>query len=136
MVTRADLIGSWELISWQGFKNGERIGYPMGEDAQGQVIYSPDGRLSGFLMRNDFRDAPHGANPDPNTSLAYGGTFRLEGDEVYHDVMYSTIAHWLGHPLIRTVVPQGDDMILKTRPETTSSGNVYEHHLFWRRVKG
>src|SRR5690606_21681631 len=38
MVTREDLIGSWELVSWRGIKNGEPIGYPMGEDALGQVI--------------------------------------------------------------------------------------------------
>ena len=135
MLTRDDLIGSWELKSWQGVKTGVPTGYPMGEDAKGQIIYSPEGRMSGFLMRNDFKDAPHGANPDPNTSLAYGGTFRLEGDQVIHDVIYSTIAHWIGNPLIRTVVRHGEDILLKTKPETTQSGNVYEHQLRWTRVK-
>ncbi len=59
MITRDDLIGTWRLKSWTSLKNGEPVGYPMGEDAKGQIIYSPEGRMSGFLMRRDFaRDHP------------------------------------------------------------------------------
>lgn len=134
MMTVDELIGSWMLVTWTSVKNGKPDGYPMGEEAKGQIIYSADGRMSGFLMRADFENAPHGAAATANTSLAYGGTYHLEGDRISHDVVVSTIAHWIGHPLIRTMAKQGKDLLLKTKPETTKSGNIYEHHLLWRRV--
>jgi hypothetical protein len=133
-MTLDDIIGSWTLISWQSLKNGTPSGYPMGEDAKGQIIYSAEGRMSGFLMRADFADAPRATLPDPNTSLAYGGTYRIEGSEVVHDVLVSTIPYWIGNPLVRTMVPVDGELLLKTAPEKTGSGNVYEHHLRWRRV--
>ncbi|MCR9212208.1 MAG: lipocalin-like domain-containing protein [Proteobacteria bacterium] len=133
-MTPQDLIGSWWLVKWQSLKNSQPDGYPMGEDAQGQIIYSADGRMSGFLMRNDFGDQPRDTAASPDICLAYGGTYRIEGDQVIHDVMVSTVPYWINGPLIRTIVPEGDDILLKTKPETTSSGNTYEHHLLWRRV--
>jgi len=134
-MTRDDLLGSWWLVQWQSLKNGVTDGYPMGEDAQGQIIYSADGRMSGFLMRKDFANQPRDTAASPDICLAYGGTFRLEEDQVIHDVMVSTVPYWIGNPLIRTIVPQGNDILLKTKPETTGSGNTYEHHLLWRRVE-
>ncbi|TNE35938.1 MAG: hypothetical protein EP348_08000 [Alphaproteobacteria bacterium] len=136
MFSEKDLIGSWTLLSWQGFKNGTPAGFPMGEDAQGQIIYSAEGRMSGFLMRADFARATRGTPAQYNTSLAYGGTFRVEGDEVIHDVIYATIPHWIGTPLVRKIERKGKNILLKTAPETSNSGAVHEHLLLWQRVGG
>ncbi|PHQ69105.1 MAG: hypothetical protein COB93_08925 [Sneathiella sp.] len=135
-MTPQDLIGSWWLVKWQSLKNNTPDGYPMGEDAKGQIIYAADGRMSGFLMRADFADQPRETAASPDICLAYGGTYRIDGDQVIHDVMVSTVPYWIGNPLIRTIVRQGEDILLKTKPEATKSGNIYEHHLFWRRVVG
>ncbi|WP_339630735.1 lipocalin-like domain-containing protein [uncultured Sneathiella sp.] len=136
MMTRDDLIGTWRLKSWTSLKNGEPVGYPMGEDAKGQIIYSPEGRMSGFLMRRDFAEQSRDTAASPDICLAYGGDFRVEGDDVIHDVDVATVPYWIGNPLIRKVALQGADVLLKTKPETTSSGNTYEHHLLWERIGG
>ncbi len=130
-----DLVGAWELMRWTSLRNGETDGYPMGEDARGQVIYSADGRMSGFLMRNDFKESARGTPALHNTSLAYGGTYHIEGDKVVHDVIYATIPHWINSPLKRVMdVQDNGDLILRTEPDVSSKGNSYEHHLQWRRV--
>jgi len=134
-MTPEDLIGSWTLVKWQSLRNNIGDGYPMGEDAMGQIIYSAEGRMSGFLMRGDFGNQPRDTPASPDICLAYGGTYRIEGDQVIHDVMVSTVPYWINGPLVRTIVRQGEDILLKTKPETTKSGNTYEHHLLWRRVE-
>ena len=81
-------------------------------------------------------EQPRDTAASPDICLAYGGDFRVEGDEVIHDVDVATVPYWIGNPLIRTVVLQGENVLLKTKPETTSSGNTYEHHLLWERIGG
>ncbi|WP_373084971.1 lipocalin-like domain-containing protein [Sneathiella sp.] len=134
MFTEEDLIGSWTLQRWQALKNTVPAGFPMGDDALGQIIYSADGRMSGFLMRADFAKARRGTDAKYNTSLAYGGIFRVDGDQVIHDVLYATIPHWIGMPRMRTIAWDGDNLLLKTAPETSNSGTMHEHHLVWKRV--
>ena len=130
-----DLVGAWELVRWTSLKNDQTDGYPMGEDAKGQIIYSADGRMSGFLMRTDFQSEPRGIPARYDTSLAYGGTYHIDGDQVVHDVLYATIPHWIGGQLRRVFDPQENgDLLLRTEPETSKSGSRYEHHLLWRRV--
>lgn len=135
LMKKDDLVGAWELMRWTSLKNGTPDGYPMGEDAKGQIIYSSDGRMSGFLMRKDFKSEATGTPARHDTSLAYGGTYHIDGDQVIHDVLYATIPHWIGGPLIRTLDPQENgELLLKTAPEFSKSGSAYEHHLLWRRV--
>ena len=83
MVDVSDMLGTWTLVSWTSMKNGVPAGYPMGEDAHGQIIYSAEGRMAASLMRQDFKDNPSTTNPTPDVCLAYGGPFHIEGDELY-----------------------------------------------------
>jgi len=131
-----DLVGTWRLVDWRALRNGEANGFPMGEDAEGQIIYSAEGRMAAFLMRSDFGDRPKGTHPDPDSFIAYGGTFRTEGDKVIHDVLYASIPHWIGNPLVRTIVPKDGDVLLNTAPERSKSGAEYVHQLLWRRIAG
>lgn len=136
MFDAKDLIGTWQLVDWHSLRNGVPNGFPMGEDAMGQIIYSAQGRMAAFLMRADFHEKPQGTYPDPDTFIAYGGTYRTEEDRVIHDVLYASLPHWLGRPLVRTIVREGDDVLLNTAPEMSKSGAEYVHKLLWRRVSG
>jgi hypothetical protein len=124
--------GTWTLDRWSALKNGAQDGYPMGEDALGQIIYADDGHMCAFLMRADFaaKDAPATAD----TCLSYAGTWQFDGDRITHQVQFSSLPHWVGRPLVRDVTRHGGDLILRTAPETSKSGNRYEHELVWRRV--
>ena len=134
MVEVSDLLGTWVLVKWTSLKNGEPAGYPMGEDAHGQIIYSAEGRMAASLMRQDFRENSAQTNATADTCLAYGGTYHLEGDQVVHDVIFATLPHWIGHPLKRTMSRDNGDLLLNTAPEVSKSGNSYVHELRWRKL--
>ncbi len=133
MTTEKDLLGTWELVDWRVFCNGEFYKFPMEEDGMGQLIYTDAGIMSGFLMRADYKDEPARSPAAAVKCLSYAGTFRIEGDEVIHDVTLATIPEWIGNPLIRTIDWRGDQLLLKTEPETGRDGKAYSNELLWRR---
>lgn len=132
MTNPSDLVGTWHLHRWSALKSGEQDGYPKGADAQGQIIYAEDGYMTAFLMRADFADQNAPATVD--TCLSYGGSWSIKDGSVSHQVAFSSLAHWIGRPLVRAISRDGDDMILRTAPELSKSGNRYEHELVWRRA--
>lgn len=124
--------GTWLLENWTSLKNGTPDGFPMGQDAKGQIIYAEDGHMCAFLMRADF---PSGTDaPSPETCLSYGGTWSFADGKITHQVNFSSLAHWVGRPLMRYVEQNDDHMTLRTKSEFSKSGNRYEHALEWRRV--
>jgi Lipocalin-like domain len=51
---RTNLIGAWTLQSCEAHSiDGSNVTYPLGVDVQGIIMYSPDGYMSGQLMRSD-----------------------------------------------------------------------------------
>lgn len=133
MTALKDLLGTWELVDWRVFADGEFHKFPMGEDVQGQLIYTDAGMMSGFLMRADFKDEPPRTPAPAVKCLSYGGTFHIEGDEVHHQVSLSTIPEWIGGPLVRTMEWRGEQLLLKTGPEIAKDGKGYSNELLWRR---
>ncbi len=133
MTTEKDLLGTWELKDWRVFCDGEFYKFPMEEDAMGQLIYTDAGIMSGFLMRTDYKDEAPRSDTKAAKCLSYAGTFRVEGDEVIHDVTLATIPEWIGNPLIRTIDWRGDQLLLKTEPEVGRDGKAYSNELLWRR---
>ena len=123
--------GTWTLDSWTSLKNGEPVGYPMGEDARGQIIYG-DRTMSAFLMRADFPESSGEITPD--TFLSYAGNWSIADGRITHLVEFATLPHWVGRSLIRHVDRDGEEMTLRTEPERSKSGSVYQHVLLWRRV--
>jgi len=128
-----DLLGTWELLDWRSFRDGELYKFPMGEDGKGQLIYTKEGVMSGFLMRADFGDEAAGSDTKASKCLSYAGDFRIEGDEVIHDVHLATIPEWLGTPLIRTMEWRGEQLLLKTTPQAGRDGRKYSNELLWGR---
>ena len=121
MVNVSDVLGTWVLVNWTSLKNGEPAGFPMGEDAHGQIIYSAEGRMAASLMNQNFRDNPSTTNASPDVCLAYGGTFAVDGDEVVHDVIFATLPHWIGQPLImrnapKTIANPTDNATVRRKP--------------------
>lgn len=130
----SDMTGTWNLIDWICKKEGEFHTYPMEEDVVGQLIYTCEGRMSGFLMRNDFKNQKPRTPASSAISLSYAGNYRIEGDEVIHDVLMATIPEWIGTPLVRTIIWKGGDLLLKTEPQPAKDGYHYSNELLWRRL--
>lgn len=39
----SQLVGTWRLVRWENRDAGGTITYPYGRDAQGYIMYNPDG---------------------------------------------------------------------------------------------
>jgi len=46
------LVGAWELEEWSEIRPDGSKSYPLGEDAIGQILYTPDGYMAAQLVRN------------------------------------------------------------------------------------
>lgn len=134
MTQISELIGTWELLDWRVFADGNFHKFPMGDDVKGLLIYTTAGMMNGFLMRNDFKDEKPRTPARSEICLSYAGTFRIEGDQVIHSVTHSTIPEWIDGPLIRRMQWKGDELLLKTDPELAANGKSYSNELLWRRM--
>jgi hypothetical protein len=144
MTEAAELHGTWTLTRWDSTVDGEHRGFPMGADAQGQIIYGADGHMSAILMQRDRPRSSaaqfHQATAEERELAAlgyvsYGGTWDLASDVVAHHVAYALFPNWVGTDLVREVSWQGDDLVLTALPETTSSGRTVVNRLFWTRAR-
>jgi hypothetical protein len=138
-----DLVGSWTLTRWDYTVDGEPRGFPMGEHARGQILYTPEGWMSAILMQADrppFEAAQfhQGAAEERElaalTYVSYGGTYDVRDGRVHHHVQFSLFPNWIGTDLVREVSWQGDDLVLTALPETTRTGKTVVNRLFWRRA--
>jgi hypothetical protein len=51
------LIGTWRLISWENRSvDGQKISYPLGEDAAGYIMYNEDGYMFVAISRPNPRE--------------------------------------------------------------------------------
>lgn len=140
----SDLVGAWDLeefvITFQSDR--ERV-FPFGEDARGQLLYA-GGHMSAVLSRADR--APLGvasletaglATVDAKAAafssyLSYTGLYRVEGDQVVHEVALSLVPESCGTSHVRNVSLKDDRLVLSYQV-TSSSGVVRDHVLTWRR---
>lgn len=147
-LTAADLLGPWHLERFViGFADDRPPVFPFGEDARGQLMYCPDGHMSGTVCRNTRRpfgarlEASYHADADLKAEafdgyLAYAGTWRVEGDEVIHTVDFALTPDLVGRENRRTARlehgPYGVRLHL-SYTLTAKSGIERNYTLIWRR---
>ena len=102
-----NLAGSWKLISFHSKDSSGQTTYPFGKDAQGRLIYEPDGRLAVQLMNPN---RPRFASDDPLVTseaevraafdgyTAYYGTYSVNPDEktIVHHIEVALLPNWVG----------------------------------------
>jgi len=102
-----ELIGSWKLISFHSQDSSGRIAYPFGKDAQGRLIYEPDGRMAVQLMNPN---RPRFTSDDPLVTseaevreafggyTAYYGTYSVNPDDrtIVHHIESALLPNWTG----------------------------------------
>ena len=103
---RKRLIGSWKLVSYEArHDDGRHVIYPLGKDAKGYILYTPDGYMSAQIMQPD---RPPYQAPDPSGGtdtesaqaargyLAYSGPYHVEDDSVVvHESEVSLFPNWV-----------------------------------------
>ncbi len=141
---RDTLIGTWKLVSYTATVLGsEKIMYPLGEEAGGQLIYGRDGGMSASL-HSAYRercesDDPLKATPLEaaaafSTYLSYYGQFRYLHGVVFHDVQACSFPNWSGATLIRTAALDRDGYLTLSTPPIAVGGSVSVQRLKWRRA--
>lgn len=139
-----EVVGAWELVSFTAERPGDpEVGYPLGPDATGIIMYTADGYMSAQIMRPGRRDFDlfDGSGDDVEQAaaaatgyLAYSGPYT--GDEatqtLHHDVRVSLLPSWLNTIQIREATLDGDQLTLGEE-DTLPSGPI-RLVLTWRRA--
>lgn len=129
-----NLLGAWSLIECIGYRDDE--GTPAyGQPPSGQLQYTDDGRMSGFLMDSVWAERGSAKATGFTDFFAYAGTWTRDGNIVRHHVLFSSQPARIGTTFERTVeIVDEDTITLTTIPETSQSGRTYVMRLGWRRV--
>jgi hypothetical protein len=133
---RQELLGAWRLVSFVTVDDSGSRDYPLGEDADGLILYTPQGWMSAQLMRRDRPSFAAGRlEAGSNVELveastgfvSYGGRFRvIDESTLSHEVSISLFPNWLGGAQIRIVSLDGDRLELSL-PAPDSVVGKYPH---------
>ena len=136
------LPGTWKLAAWRRITGDGTISYPLGTDARGQLIYTPDGRMA---VQIAGADRPPLATGDPlggdaqaragaySSYLAYFGTYQVRDQSVVHRIDASLFPDWSAQEQVRPFTFERGELVLRTPPMQTSSGTTVVNEIAWTR---
>jgi hypothetical protein len=140
------LIGAWTLVSYESRRtDGGGTAHPLGPDARGLIMYTPDGFMSAQIMRAGRANfaAPdlHAAGDDEFASaaegyLAYCGPFTVsaDGGMVTHRVSVSLFPNWVGGVQARVAALSASRLELSSPEPVLINGEQRTVHLVWQRA--
>ncbi|KAK4888171.1 hypothetical protein LTR27_012900 [Elasticomyces elasticus] len=150
---RDQLIGAWELVEYSAFPPASPSSkiYPMGENAQGIIMYTPNGYMSAQLQipgQSPFASGDMNGGTTEELAeagrkyFAYTGQFWLDesGDEsiLMHEMRCSSFPNWLGNVQrrIMKLSADGGEQFLTLGPEKAVEvmGEMRMTRLVWRRL--
>jgi hypothetical protein len=134
---KEQLMGTWTLVSnVQKYQDGKEEN-DFGPKLKGQLILSPNGRFSLFLIGGDRPKSTDPAGTPVGPAIGYFGTYSIgEGDKslVYH-VEGSTYPNFEGTDQKSTVAAiKGDDLTYVRAPIPSPKG-PFVPTLTWKRAK-
>ena len=136
-------MGTWLLVSWETIYSDARTIFPMGEDAQGILIYSVDGYMSATLFRAarpQFTSGEMLTAEDAekcaawNSYFSYAGAYEWVGEELVHHVSVSMYPNWVDEKQRRKVSMSGGRLVLETPPQRTRRG-LQHSRVIWRKAR-
>ena len=139
MVRASDLVGTWQLQSWE-VERAARLDHPFGEDAIGTLLYTTDGWMHASVAAADRRSPRQRVlrrSSDPEVAelarsfFSYGGRWWLSGEEVVHAVRVALDPALVGVDLRRRVDLSGGELTLSAGEDV--DGESRHHRLRWCR---
>jgi hypothetical protein len=138
-VKREQLLGTWELVSYESTEPDGRKRRPFG-DAIGRITYDAGGNMTGQVMRpgrpifHAGERAIEKVRAAYTGFIAYFGTYAVDpnGDSVVHHVVGALNPGWVGGDQVRRMRLEGEKLILEAdvaRPDGTA-----RHVLTWQRL--
>lgn len=142
MVEAADLVGTWQLVSWESRDDDGTVTYPYGRDAVGYLIYSADGYMAvemmaarrppfagGDILRGTVAERAEAAA----TYRSYCARWEFLGDRVRHHFAASLFPNRTGTSEERYIEYRGTCMTLTT-PPLFADGKLRVNRLVWERA--
>lgn len=146
VLSAQDLVGTWGLVRFVlSFSDGRPDVYPFGADAKGLIVYSAEGWMSAILSRADrggfSATRLESASTAPleekaaafDSYLSYAGTYRLEADEVIHDVHFALAPNTVGTQQRRRIAWDGR-LLQLSYTLNARSGITRRYQLTWQRI--
>jgi hypothetical protein len=138
-VDAKDLLGAWRLASWSlVYADGRPAEYPMGEDALGIIMYTPDGHVSATLMQKarapQAPSSPADAAVAYAESFAYAGRYSVRDGTAYHSIEIATNPALIGITSTRHIDLAGDTLTL-SGPDF-AAGSPRTQRIVWQRAGG
>ncbi len=131
------LIGTWRLERWEiVYDDGRPPECPLGEDAEGLLIYTADGFVSASLAR--ARRAPFDESDDGAKARAfegyfgYCGRYAVRDGAVIHRIAIAPNPALAGVETLRHVSIDGDRLTLSGPDFAAASPR--SHRIVWRRA--
>ena len=136
-LTATDLIGGWRLESWAlVYEDGRAAEYPLGRDALGYILYTPDGHMSATLSRAKRKPLASQSQAEKAQAFddvfAYAGRYEVRGEAVFHTIAVATNPALQGITSTRNVMLDGNRLTL-TGPDFSPDAPRF-HRIIWRRV--
>lgn len=136
------LVGTWRLERWEvAYGDGRPPGLPYGGDAEGRLIYTPDGHMLVAVTRRGrppLSSARARSAPDTERLAAfdgffcYGGRYEIRGDRVVHHVAIALNPGLVGTQQVRHVTLRGKGLTLAA--EERRGDSVRRHLIRWIRA--
>jgi hypothetical protein len=137
------LVGTWRLVSLTAQVAGTAESVDtFGDAPQGYLSYGRDGRMLVIIVKarrpkqSDIAQLSDAERLELfNTMVAYGGTFRVDGDRIIHNVDISWNENWTGTAQVRRFQIDGDRLILTQDPQIGPDGRRTSAVLTWEKVR-
>ncbi len=112
----SDLVGAWVLDEMYAEDEDGNRTHPMGRDADGMIMYTPDGYMSAITHFADrFLPADRPSDEERaeafSTYFNYAGTWTLEEDTVTHTIRTALDPNMVGLSLSRDITQDGPRMV-------------------------
>lgn len=121
--------GSWTLSSFN-IETGEEV-KPWGRDAHGLLIYTSDGQMSVSINKAVEQDPERSETENQLDSiLFYSGCYRVEGDQILHQVSNASSPSRIGKEMLRHVSWRGPNELELSTPQESFGRAV----LVWKRM--
>ena len=135
-MTAEALLGAWHLVGWSlVYADGRPPEYPLGDDAAGIIMYTPDGHVSATLMQKQRSVVAPATEADKaaaySQSFAYAGRYEVRDGAVYHSIKVATNPALTGISSTRHIDLAGDRLIL-SGPDF-AAGSPRTQRIEWRR---
>ena len=132
----AALAGTWRLERWElVYEDGRPPECPLGEDAEGVLMYTADGYVSATLARAGrppLDRSERGKSRAYDDYFGYAGRYTVRDGAVIHRIALASDPALTGVETVRHIELEGERLTL-SGPDFTA-GSPRSHRIMWRRA--